>query len=258
MILDNLYTILKRGIKKWGIITALLFVMTASLTIFLQANKSEETLLTSEQYNGIKSYDNYNSLDLSNEYLYQELGQSSWYGKKFHNRKTASGEKYNMYAFSAAHKSLPFGTILKVTNNENNQATFVRINDRGPFIKKRIIDLSMSAYNDIEPRSNPQVKIEALINKDYNLFDNSKIEYYFGYSLTRPLVCLPYSNFKVVLSLDDFDAAVEFYKNLSEKYLDKNFYLLIPANEKNPERFTIAMLDANTDENLNLEFAENY
>lgn len=74
-----------------------------------------------------------------------QVGLGSWYGKKFHGRTTANGEKYNMYEYTAAHKTLPFNTIVEVTNLRNNRKIKVRINDRGPYAKKRIIDLSYLA-----------------------------------------------------------------------------------------------------------------
>lgn len=70
---------------------------------------------------------------------------ASWYGPGFHGRTTASGETYNMHAMTAAHKTLPFGSKVKVTNLDNGKTAIVRINDRGPFIKSRIIDLSKTA-----------------------------------------------------------------------------------------------------------------
>ncbi|MCP3940142.1 MAG: septal ring lytic transglycosylase RlpA family protein [Desulfobacteraceae bacterium] len=73
---------------------------------------------------------------------YMEKGVASWYGKKFHGRKTSNGETYNMYAMTAAHKTLPMGTWVKVYNLDSHQEIIVRINDRGPFITGRIIDLS--------------------------------------------------------------------------------------------------------------------
>ncbi|MBG0777445.1 MAG: septal ring lytic transglycosylase RlpA family protein [Desulfovibrionaceae bacterium] len=76
---------------------------------------------------------------------YAEEGLASWYGQDFHGKRTASGEVYDMHAMTAAHKLLPFGTRVRVTNLENGQAVEVRINDRGPFIKGRIIDLSREA-----------------------------------------------------------------------------------------------------------------
>ncbi|MCD4742012.1 MAG: septal ring lytic transglycosylase RlpA family protein [Desulfobacteraceae bacterium] len=75
---------------------------------------------------------------------YTQKGIASWYGKKFHGRKTASGEVYNMYAMTAAHKTLPLQTWVKVHNFKNNREIVVRINDRGPFVKGRIIDLSFT------------------------------------------------------------------------------------------------------------------
>ena len=75
---------------------------------------------------------------------------ASYYGGKFHGRTTASGEVYNMNALTAAHKTLPFGTKVKVTNKKNGKAVFVRINDRGPFIKGRVIDLSKAAHEKID------------------------------------------------------------------------------------------------------------
>lgn len=247
----------RKSITRVLFTTFILLTLSTGLSLFLQANKSEETPLTTSELFGIKNYDNYNALDLSSEYLYQEDGGSSWYGPRFHNHKTSSGELYNMYAYSAAHKSLPFGTIVKVTNNQNNMSTFVRINDRGPFTKGRIIDLSFTSRNDIDPIGNPDIKIEALLPKTSNVFDDTKIEYFFGYSLTSPLVCLPYSNFKVVETIEDFSIAVEKYKSLSEKNIDKNFYLIVPANSSNPNAFMIAYLDTNNDEPFSSEFANN-
>lgn len=72
-------------------------------------------------------------------------GKASWYGSQFNGKLTANGERFNMNHFTAAHKSLPFGTILKVTNLENNKSVNVRVNDRGPFVKDRILDLSKKA-----------------------------------------------------------------------------------------------------------------
>ena len=74
-----------------------------------------------------------------------QIGKGSWYGKRFQGRLTANGERYNMYAYTAAHKTLPFNTIVKVTNLKNNRSITVRINDRGPYVKGRIIDLSYLA-----------------------------------------------------------------------------------------------------------------
>ena len=74
-----------------------------------------------------------------------ERGHASWYGGQFHGRRTASGENYNKYALTAAHKTLPFGTIVRVRSLKHGREVDVRINDRGPFAKGRVIDLSQAA-----------------------------------------------------------------------------------------------------------------
>jgi len=71
--------------------------------------------------------------------------KASWYGPRFHGRITANGEIYNQMAYTAAHKSLPFGTLLRITNPINNKSLIVRINDRGPYIPGRQLDLSKGA-----------------------------------------------------------------------------------------------------------------
>lgn len=76
-------------------------------------------------------------------------GGASWYGKKFHGRTTASGEPYDMYRFTAAHKTLPFHTVVRVTEPDSNKSVVVRITDRGPYHGSRIIDLSFAAATDL-------------------------------------------------------------------------------------------------------------
>jgi rare lipoprotein A len=80
---------------------------------------------------------------------YQFNGHASWYGPGFHGRRTANGERFNQYAMTAAHKSLPFGTRMRVTNLVNGRSVIVRINDRGPFIPGRVLDLSQGAAQEI-------------------------------------------------------------------------------------------------------------
>jgi rare lipoprotein A len=89
---------------------------------------------------------------------------ASWYGKKFDGKETANGEKYDETALTAAHKSFPFGTILKVTNPRNHRTVFVRINDRGPYIEGRSLDLSKGSAKalGIMHRGVVKVKIEEL------------------------------------------------------------------------------------------------
>lgn len=82
---------------------------------------------------------------LQNVDSFSQSGYASWYGKKFHGRKTSNGEIYNMYGMTAAHKTLPIPSFVKVTNLENQKTAIVRVNDRGPFHSDRIIDLTYTA-----------------------------------------------------------------------------------------------------------------
>ena len=79
------------------------------------------------------------------DYSYSEVGTASWYGKDFHAKRTANGEKYDMNALTAAHRTLPLPSIVKVTNLENGRSLVLRVNDRGPYAKNRIIDVSKRA-----------------------------------------------------------------------------------------------------------------
>ncbi len=76
-------------------------------------------------------------------------GHASWYGPGFHGRRTANGEIFNKYDLTAAHKTLPFGTVLEITNPETDKTIRVRVNDRGPFIKGRVLDLSQKAAQEL-------------------------------------------------------------------------------------------------------------
>jgi rare lipoprotein A len=93
-----------------------------------------------------------------------QSGVASWYGKDFHGKKTSNGEIYDMHAMTAAHKTLPLGVYLKVSNRENGRETTVRVNDRGPFVKGRILDLSYAAAKTlgVDTVGTALVRIEAL------------------------------------------------------------------------------------------------
>lgn len=89
------------------------------------------------------------SADSAKRAVNLERGQASFYADRYQSRKTASGERYDHGKRTAAHKTLPFGTRVKVTNTKNNKTVVVKINDRGPFVTGRIIDLSKSAFSRI-------------------------------------------------------------------------------------------------------------
>ena len=93
-----------------------------------------------------------------------QTGKASWYGNAHHGKKTASGEIYDMDAMTAAHRTLPLGTKVRVTNVDNGKSVVVRINDRGPFIRGRVIDLSRAAARELAPLATGvlSVRIEVL------------------------------------------------------------------------------------------------
>ena len=95
---------------------------------------------------------------------FRETGVASWYGRDFHGKKTANGEIYNMYAMTAAHKILPLGVSVRVTHLSNGRSIVVRVNDRGPFVDGRVIDLSYTAATklDMIGSGTARVRIEAL------------------------------------------------------------------------------------------------
>ncbi len=105
--------------------------------------------------------------------VYVGTGVASWYGTHFHGNITASGEKYNMNDFTAAHRLLKFGTVLRVTNIKNNLSVVVKINDRGPYNYRRVIDLSRAAAQEINmiKQGLAKVNIEIIGYKPVN-FEN--------------------------------------------------------------------------------------
>lgn len=222
---------LKSSIKGrlWSIILIIVllfsFIMLKAKIISTDNTENELTSISSE----CQVIDKYN---IASDYIFDQKGIASWYGKKFHNRKTANGERYNMYGFSAAHKILPFGTILKVTNLKNNKSVLVRINDRGPYIKKRIIDLSYTSASRINGIGLSKVKIKGFLP---NVLENSNIDdskYYFGYSIDKPLVCLPENVVTLIDSAKSFKTAIKLYKK--HKLESQNLvYLVVPSDQLN-------------------------
>lgn len=110
-----------------------------------------------------------------------EEGIASWYGPNFHGKLTANGEKYDMYGLTAAHRTLPFNSIVKVKNLDNGKSVQVRINDRGPYAKNRIIDLSKKAAQKIGMLGPGTAKVELILlkgNIDNGRITNLKIPTY--------------------------------------------------------------------------------
>lgn len=99
---------------------------------------------------------------------FEQTGRASWYGRGFHGRRTANGERYDMHALTAAHRTLPLGSYVRVTNPATSRSIVVRINDRGPYARGRVIDLSMAAATALDMRhaGTARVKIEGLTRQE--------------------------------------------------------------------------------------------
>jgi rare lipoprotein A len=130
-----------------------LFLLAACASTPPAAHKGDSYTIAGKRYYPISSSSGF-----------VQRGLASWYGGKFHGRLTSNGERYNMYGRTAAHKTLPFNTYVRVTNLRNGKKTLVRINDRGPFVHGRIIDLTYTSAHELDMLEDGvvPVKIEAL------------------------------------------------------------------------------------------------
>lgn len=134
-------------------------------TIATNERESSNSLVLTEEFAPVPN----RSSDNSTTIQYKDRGtmRASWYGPRFHGRFTANGEVYDQNAMTAAHKSMKFGTILRITNPRNNKSVIVRINDRGPYIPGRQIDLSKAVAKELDVIKHgvKRLKIEEIIIK---------------------------------------------------------------------------------------------
>src|SRR5690554_5765255 len=127
---------------------SLLFALLITITLVLTGcGRAFEKSRTHDPMAGLEGSSSIKGPDGK---THQLTGRASWYGERFHGRKTASGETYDMHALTAAHKTLPFGTMVRVTDIESRKSVVVRITDRGPFAKGRVIDLSFAAAGELD------------------------------------------------------------------------------------------------------------
>ncbi len=163
---------------------------------------------------------------ISDEMLFEQIGNSSWYSNRFQNKKTSNGERYCKHKLTAAHKKLPFGSIVKVQNMSSGKIVFVRINDRGPYSKKRVIDLSREAASMLGALGNPKVKIQTLMPMKSFVSEEEANRYLIAFSYDKNPACEPADNFNIVLEYTDFDTAAEEFAKIY--YFNKNsdVYLL--------------------------------
>lgn len=165
-----------------------------------------------------------------------QQGVASWYGPRFHGRKTANGEIYDMHSFTAAHQTLPLGTVVRVTNLDNNKTVLVRINDRGPYVDGRILDLSYGAAKELGMLKSGTTNIALEVVEGIRLDDSSSANDYlsasyeftalkellattaFGYD-TKPIV-IEKGSFSVVYETDNFSDVLGAWQRLRKQYGD--------------------------------------
>lgn len=154
-------------IAKIFIVLALVSVVGFTLNSGESGNL--EYSLTNEDVNLLNSSEVNSSIELL-EYVDRGTMVASWYGPRFHGKKTANGEVFDQKAFTAAHKKFRFGTLLRLTNPKNDRSIIVRVNDRGPFIRGRELDLSKAAADelDILERGVAKLNIEQITLKGTN------------------------------------------------------------------------------------------
>lgn len=136
---------------QYFVITGLLFSLTACMKTKLPGHEIASYKVKGKVYTPLRSAKGYKA-----------RGIASVYHKRLHHHKTSNGERYNMYSMTAAHRTLPFNTRLRVKNINNGRTVIVRINDRGPFYSTRIIDLSSAAASRLGIKSSSMVEIQAL------------------------------------------------------------------------------------------------
>jgi rare lipoprotein A len=224
----------KRHLRRALLIALAPFILLITVHFFVRAEDAVTGIFSGDDSTFVnrivERHIDVSELDVGSEFVYEQTGVASYYGRRFHNRTTANGERYDMYEYSAAHKQLPFGTILRVTNQETQKSVFVRINDRGPYVGKRIIDLSWHSAKQLDNIGLGKVKIEGFVPEDVKLETDSNEIYYFGYSYDDELVCLPESAFEINDSTRKFHKAVNKYDDYLRNNPGDEAYIFVRAD----------------------------
>lgn len=240
----------------------LLTVTFFTLSIFLITQAEDYTnqplIFTKELIEKEKSIqETHQNLELTSKLLFTQSGISSFYGSKFHKRKTSSGEIFHNDKFTGAHKTLPFGSIVRVINIRNGKTTLVLINDRGPFVKKRIIDLSHRASQKIESCGIPPVKIET-ITKTYELTYSLQNKF-FAFSLLAEPAVVSLANLNILQEYDDFSKAMEILHQLQDENPLLTYSIVVSAEDykktypKDKPKYYLAILLQETIFAMNLQ-----
>lgn len=169
------------------------------------------------------------NIDLTDELQFNQSGISSFYGNKFHNRKTSSGEIYHSNKYSAAHRFLPFGSIVRVINKLNGKSTLVVVNDRGPFIRNRIIDISAVAAQQIGSSGIPPVQIQTLLYKS-ELANNFE-DVFFTFSLNLEPLVLSQENLIFLQVYDNFSEVMKILNELQQEHNYINYCIALTPED---------------------------
>lgn len=176
-------------------------------------------------------------------YSFEQSGVASWYGPNFHGKLTANGEIFNTYDYTAAHKTLPFGSIVRVISLENNSEAIVRINDRGPFKKDRIIDLSQAAADKLGVLKHGTMNVRLVLletgNNKYHRYHTDKYE----------IRVASFSNYDNAVALASKLKDKKISVRLKEANLDKTYYRLLidDLNYSELQLYRVKLHDAGVD-----------
>ncbi|HRP02519.1 MAG TPA: septal ring lytic transglycosylase RlpA family protein [Candidatus Kapabacteria bacterium] len=213
-------------------IIALIIVFTTKQSIAQQSNSSLKL------FNTPIPISIYEQVDFGESQLWSSIGIASFYGNKFHMRKTSSGERYDMHDNTAAHRTLPFGTILRVVNNKNQKSSLLKVNDRGPFIKKRVIDLSRAVSQEIGSSGLANVTVSGFVPGKIQL--NDPENFFLAYTTTDNPAIYNKEIFEIISNYEEFQDAYDDYDYLitQNTSFENNLYILIAADEyqTNPKK----------------------
>lgn len=162
------------------------------------------------------------------EYGYSEVGMASWYGSDFHNKNTANGENYDMNTLTAAHRTLPLPSIVKVTNLENGRSLILRVNDRGPYVKNRIIDISKRGAQLLGYQANGTAKVRVELMEE----ESKKLKAALTNGKMEPLMAKKSTPINKYAYTEPLRLDNKYNEESQLKALDKSFFVQAGAFSK--------------------------
>lgn len=221
-------TIYKTSVK-FSVVVGLFFILLAFVLIISGNNvagASEPGALQNSTTTSAEQADAQVTEKINGSFT--DKGKASYYADDFHGRRTASGQTFDMNGFTAAHKSLPFGSVLRVTNPVNNASVLVMVNDRGPFVRSRVLDMARGAARSIDVTLHT-VAIDGFQPKDFRATE----ETYIGFTApSYEAYKLPASRINVLDTVASFSDAVREHRLLATKQPNQELYLIVaPAKD---------------------------